>query len=299
MNDDQATNPVAAVAPAGRELSPPESGHSPTTPEATAGDTEATNGPNWVVAEAVALLAVAAVSIAAFGWSAIALHGLAEAAGIPSRLAWGAPVIVDGPIIQAAFALVTLRRREKDGVIIPKGTYGFFWWELAVAELISLIGNAAHAGMIEGKVLNGFAAAAVAGAAPIAALGVTHALTTLLEVPRTPEVRNLPAVFEIATETPVALPSPGDSEATNPVAGDTEGDSSGDTEATAGDTEATVPGPEATPERDAYIWEQHLRGRSTRKIGDSIGLHHGTVAKIIARLKAEKGGGTNVVSIVR
>ncbi|MEV6070039.1 DUF2637 domain-containing protein [Nocardia sp. NPDC052001] len=306
MSAADPTKGVAAVAPTGRELSPPETGHTVTAGKATAGDTEATTGLDWNVAEAVALLAVAAVSVAAFGWSAIALHGLAQAAGIPSWLAWGAPVIVDGPIIQSAFALVTLRRREKANVVIPKGTYGFFWGELAAAEAISLVGNAAHASMIEGKVLNGFAAAAVAGAAPIAALAVTHALTTLLEVPRTAEASNQAAAAEKMATAPVAPVSQSVARTRQSVAGDSEGDDSGDTDATAGDSDATPPGPEATPERDAYIWEQSQAGLSTRDIGKLIGLHHGTVAKVVARFKAsnaitesENGGDAHVLSIIR
>ncbi|MBL1079497.1 DUF2637 domain-containing protein [Nocardia sp. 2] len=309
MSDTDTTTPVAptaTVAPDPVEPSPAPAGLSSRTSETKTGDTRATTAAEWNVAEAVALLAVAAVSVAAFGWSAIALHGLAQGAGITSWLAWGAPVIVDGPIVQAAFALVTLRRRERAGVAIPKGTYRFFWGELAVAELISLIGNAAHATMVEEKVLSGLAAAAVAGAAPVAALGVTHALTTLLEVPRAADPCNLPAGAEIAVTRPVASLSPADTEATtgdNPGDG---GDDPGDAEATAGDAEATAPGPEATAERDAYIWARHQAGHSTREIGAEVGLHHGTIAKIVTRQRTEhriadteKGGGADVLSIVR
>ncbi|MGW0054385.1 DUF2637 domain-containing protein [Nocardia nova] len=221
----------------------------------------------WNPAEVVALLSLAAVSIAASSWSAIALHGVAQMSGITSWLAWGAPVIVDGPIVQAAFALVTLNRRERAGVVIPKATRWFFWGELAAAELVSLIGNGVHAWTSDGLQLSQMAAAAVAGAAPVAALATTHALTALMEVPRTPQPQ---------ATLPVAPATAGDNQATTV-----------EIEATAADPEATTGVADATAERDAEIWRLHREGLSYREIAPIVALHHGTVGKIIGRLKAE------------
>lgn len=221
----------------------------------------------WNVAEVVALLSLAAVSIAAFSWSAIALHGVAMMAGIPSGLAWGAPVIVDGPILQAAFALVALNRRESAGVVIPKATRRFFWAELAAAELLSLLGNGVHAWTADGLKLPQLAAAAVAGAAPVAALAVTHALTALMEVPRAPEPQATPTVAEATPRDTRATPA--------------------DTEATTLELEATPAVADATPDRDSEIWRLHREGLSYREIAPIVGVHFGTVGKIVARLKAE------------
>ncbi|WP_327114184.1 DUF2637 domain-containing protein [Nocardia sp. NBC_01730] len=253
---DTLSHPAAAMSPSSVALSPTAADMSPVA-----------SPPSWNVAEVVALLSLAAVSIAAFSWSAIALHGVAMMSGIPDWLAWGAPVIVDGPIVQAAFSLVALNRREKIGVRIPKATRWFFWAELAAAELVSLIGNGVHAWKAEHLELPQFAAAAVAGAAPVAALAVTHALTALLEVPRIPEPK-----------------------ATAPVAEKTTGDIarySGDTEATYADMDATSVGIDATAVRDAEILRLHLAGLSYRDIAPIVGLHHGTVGKILARIKTE------------
>ncbi|MFD0362660.1 DUF2637 domain-containing protein [Nocardia sp. GCM10030253] len=226
---------------------------------------------DWNVAEVVALLSLAAVIIAAFSWSAIALHGVAMMSGIPYGLAWGAPVIVDGPIIQAAFSLVALNRRAKLGVQIPASTRRFFWAELAAAELVSLVGNGVHAWNADGLKLPQLAAAAVAGAAPIAAVAVTHALTALLEVPRTPST-------EATTVAQVATP--------------------GDTGATARDTYATTAVAQATPlepeetdpiaERDTEVWRLHKTGLSYREIAPIVGLHPGSVGRIVVRLKTEQ-----------
>jgi hypothetical protein len=174
-------------------------------------------------------------------------------------------VIVDGPILQAAFALVALNRREKAGVVIPKATRWFFWAELAAAELLSLLGNGVHAWTADGLKLPQLAAAAVAGAAPVAGLAVTHALTALMEVPRTPEPKATPAVAQA-----------------------TGGDTRGDTGATAAHIEATPVVADATADRDAEIWQLHREGLSYREIAAIVRLHHGTVGKIVARMKAER-----------
>ncbi|MGW5517106.1 DUF2637 domain-containing protein [Nocardia africana] len=254
-----------AVAPASPGVAAPVAGVARASGEATKR--------RFDVAEVVALLMMAAISIAAFAWSAIALHGLAMMAGITDKLAWGGPVIVDGPIVQAAFALVALKRREQLGVPIPAATRGFFWTELGLAELVSLVGNGLHAAESDGRVLPAIIAAAVAGAAPIAGLAATHGLTALLEVQR-PDTEPAPEITE-----PVA------------TAGDTTA-ATGETEATAGDSEATTgdtgvsPSPEPPPvDRDTRIRELHAAGLSTRQIGAEVGLHHGTVAKIVARTK--------------
>lgn len=255
-------------------LSPPGNTLSPTVAPQAGMDRQVSPQPSptaWNVAEAVALLSLAAVSIAAFSWSAIALHGVAVMAGISPGLAWGAPVIVDGPIVQAAFALVALNRRAKLGVEIPKGTRWFFWGELAAAELLSLIGNGVHAWTSEGLKLPQLAAAAVAGAAPVAALAVTHALTALMEVPRAPEPKATP---------PVAEATAGDAKATP-----------ADIEATGPESAATVAVADATADRDAEIWRLHQQGLSYREIAPIVDLHFGTVGKIVARLKAERDTG--------
>ncbi|MFI5535871.1 DUF2637 domain-containing protein [Nocardia sp. NPDC051900] len=263
---DTLSHPEATVSPSGVAASPaPATTAIPVSP------------PSWNAAEAVALLSLAAVSIAAFFWSAIALHGVAVMSGIDSRLAWGAPVIVDGPIVQAAFSLVTLNRREKIGVVVPAATRRFFWAELAAAELVSLIGNGVHAWKADGLLLPAPAAAVVAGAAPIAMLAVTHALTALMEVPRTPQ-----------------------SQATAPVAAATTGDitvKSGDTEATPADVEATPVEMDATAARDAEILRLHQAGLSYREIAPIVGLHHGSVGKILARLKTEGDTGREQLAL--
>ncbi|MEV0765164.1 DUF2637 domain-containing protein [Nocardia sp. NPDC050435] len=231
----------------------------------------------WDFAEIVALAMTLVIGAGAFVWSFDALTGLAGMAGIRHQIAWIGPVFVDGAIIQSAVALVALHRRERalkemgqHAEKIPTATWVFFWGELALAELVSVVGNGLHAAESGHRVLPALVAASVAGAAPVLGLVATHGLTALLEVPRPPQF----------------VPTAGDSRTTPP-----------DSTATASDAEATpqhgaedTGDSEATPDRDAEILRLSQTGLSTRKIGDQVGLHHGTVAKILTRLRASDTG---------
>ncbi|MFE3227634.1 DUF2637 domain-containing protein [Nocardia sp. NPDC059228] len=262
------------------------------------------NRPGRDHVETAALIMVISVLTAASGWSAIALHGLAQAAGITSWLAWGAPVIVDGPLIQAAIALVVLKRREKDGADVEPGQRAFFWWMLAMSELVSLVGNGAHAWLLSPeRTLKGWAAAIVAGAAPIAAMAVMHGLTILIEVlgqalkttaPAGSAERTTPAAdFEPLSpavssgHTPVSSavssPDEGHAQDTPAVSWPSPGHSAGHTPEPVEDTEVS---PE---DRDAAIWAMHSAGASLREIAAATGLSYGYAGKVVKRLKTEHG----------
>ncbi|WP_328435526.1 DUF2637 domain-containing protein [Nocardia puris] len=230
------------------------------------------------------------IGAGAFAWSFAALSDLSVMAGITPRLAWIGPVIVDGAIIQATVALVSLQRRRKSGVTVPTATTVFFWAQVILAELVSIIGNGLHAAESGQRVLPAMIAACVAGAAPVAGLAATHGLTALLEVPSQPDPTHttLPTQVGRITETNAdSSATPGDTEAT-----------AGGSEATAGDTHATPPNSPATAgdttppvDRDTRILALADQGHSTREIGAEVGLHHATVAKIIARHRTSDNPG--------
>lgn len=291
---------------AARQDTPVRAEDTPNRLQDTVQDTPGQNRPARDHVETAALIAVISVLTAASGWSAIALHGLAQAAGITSWLAWGAPVIVDGPLIQAAIAMVVLKRREKGGAIIEPGQRAFFWWMLAMSELVSLVGNGAHAWMSTTRTVEGWAAAVVAGAAPIAAMAVMHGLTILIEVlgqalKSTPHAgtneRTSPAtIFEApqplagsvsAGHTPVSSgvswPVAGHTRYTSAVSSAHPGHSARHTPEPAEDTAVS---PE---DRDATIWAMHSADASLRDIAAATGLSYGYVGKVIKRLKAERG----------
>lgn len=255
--------------------------------QATAGDnTVAPVSPSRIdLAEITALAMTLVIGAGAFAWSFAALSDLSVMAGITPKLAWIGPVFVDGAIVQSTVALVSLQRRQRADITVARSTTAFFWAQLMIAEVISIVGNGLHAAESGQRALPAIIAACVAGAAPLAGLAATHGLTALLEVPREPT--RTPTVPAPVSESIEILPetiadstatlgdghaTPGDAEAT---AGDTSTDE-GDTEATPGDTDATA-------DRDTLILAMAAEGRSTREIGPVVGLHHGTVAKIIAR----------------
>ncbi|MFE3024009.1 DUF2637 domain-containing protein [Nocardia tengchongensis] len=255
----------------------------------TTGETPA----KWDRVEAAALLAVAAVLLAAGGWSAIALHGLSHQAGMPSWLAWGAPVIVDGPLFQSAIALVVLKRRAKAGVRVEPGQRRYFWWTLAMSELISLIGNGAHAAKIP---VTPTIAAVIAATAPVAAMAVMHGLTILIEVPRTPDTtgnigQRLDNPAEKRPNTLSSTASPGDTRLSPPVSPPAAGDSN-ETQAVS----PVSPGDSGTPaeetrdiaKRDARIVAMSESGMTLRQIAPEVGLSRAQVGKIVARLKAQR-----------
>jgi hypothetical protein len=255
--------------------------------QATAGDKPvAPVSPNRIdLAEITALAMTLVIGAGAFAWSFAALSDLSVMAGITPKLAWIGPVFVDGAIVQSTVALVSLQRRQRANITVARSTTAFFWVQLMVAELISIVGNGLHAAESGERALPAIIAACVAGAAPLAGLAATHGLTALLEVPREP--KHTPAATAPASEPVEALPetiadstaTPGDGQAT---AGDTDA-TAGDTRPDEGDTEATPGKVDATADRDSLILAMAAEGRSTREIGPVVGLHHGTVAKIVAR----------------
>lgn len=275
----------------------PVSGETTEPARETTSETPAQAPARWDRVEAAALAAVAAVLLAAGGWSAIALHGLSHQAGMPSWLAWGAPVIVDGPLFQSAIALVVLKRRAKVGVRVEPGQRRYFWWTLAMSELVSLIGNGAHAAKVP---VTPAVAAVIAAAAPVAAMAVMHGLTILIEVPRTPEpADNSGQRLDNPADTKSNTLSPSASQRDKALSRDVSGPAMRDNSETpavspesqrdkAGDSETAVGKTRDPGERDARILAMSESGMTLRQIAPEVGLSRAQVGKIVARLKTRQ-----------
>lgn len=97
-------------------------------------------------------------------------------AGVPLAPLW--PVIVDGTILQATMAVLTL------------GAYGrqqrknrrFFWWVLALAAMASVGANALHAILPPGQELEPLLKAAIGIVPPVSLLATAHGAAILSRV---------------------------------------------------------------------------------------------------------------------
>ena len=241
-------------------------------------------------AELTALVMTIVIALGAFAWSFAALSDLAKMAGIDSRLAWVGPIFVDGAIVQSAVALVSLQRRARLEIDVRTGTKVFFWAQLAIAELVSIVGNGFHAAESDHRTIPAVIAAVVAGAAPLAGLAATHGLTALIEVPR-----SAPEPVEVAVERVDTAAEPVDAEWTE-VDSERAALDSGYTAAVQALDSGVEPDPLAV--RDAEIRRRHESGESFREIAAAVGLSHSRVAQIVRAGQAVDSD-AEVLSLVR
>jgi hypothetical protein len=145
--------------------------------------------PAWVVRSAMA--GTTLLVVASFILSFAALTDLAARAGIPGRLAWLWPLIVDGLIVVATAAIIALAGH-------PKRTTWFAWVLLFGGAGVSIAGNATHAVLAAGQLESGFpmtVSALVAAVPPVVLLAVTHLLVVLIreQSPAAASVKKAPA----------------------------------------------------------------------------------------------------------
>jgi hypothetical protein len=124
-----------------------------------------------------AVLITVGIGAASFVLSFAALRDLAARAGISERLAWLWPLIVDGTILQATMAVVTLAgHRDQDR------SRRYFWIVLSSSAAVSVGANALHALIAGSGPLSPWLAAAIAVVAPVGLLASTHGLSLLIRV---------------------------------------------------------------------------------------------------------------------
>jgi uncharacterized membrane protein YidH (DUF202 family) len=137
------------------------------------------NGRALAFTRAAAVLITVCIGVASFVLSFAALRDLAARAGIPERLAWLWPLIVDGTILQATMAVVALAgHRDQDR------SRRYFWIVLSSSAAVSVGANALHAVIPGSAALSPWLAAAIAVVAPVSLLASTHGLSLLIRVSR-------------------------------------------------------------------------------------------------------------------
>lgn len=124
-----------------------------------------------------AVVITVGIGIASFVLSFTALADLAGRAGIPERLAWLWPLIVDGTILQATMAVVALAGREGQ-----RRNRRYFWIVLSTSALVSIVANGWHAVLPGSQPLSPWLAVAIAVVAPVSLLASTHGLSLLIRV---------------------------------------------------------------------------------------------------------------------
>jgi hypothetical protein len=124
-----------------------------------------------------AVVITVGIGIASFVLSFTALADLAVRAGIPERLAWLWPLIVDGTILQATMAVVALAGLEGQ-----ERNRRYFWIVLTASALVSVVANGWHAVLPAAAPLSPWLAVAIAVVAPVSLLASTHGLSLLVRI---------------------------------------------------------------------------------------------------------------------
>lgn len=125
---------------------------------------------------------VAAIILIAFALSFNSQRELAIAAHIPELWAWGWPLIVDGTIVVATFAVLILKARGESNSWYP-------WAILIVFGALSIYANGVHA---TGAVPSIYEAFTIGAVPAVALLVSTHLLVMILAMPEEAEPGSAP-----------------------------------------------------------------------------------------------------------
>lgn len=187
------------------------------------------------------------LGIGAFWLSFVALRDLAVLSGLPPTQAWIWPIIIDGVIVEATFAVVALRHRGRHART--------FAWELLLAGAVaSVAANITHAVVISNSHLPATVSAIVASVPPLVLLAMTH-LTELLVGAST--------TLKATTRNTPASPRPASTKSAAPSA------------------DAARKQPQRTPDGAgrAHAIDRHSQGATNRTIAAELGVHASTVGR--------------------
>jgi hypothetical protein len=159
-------------------------------------------GRSLAITRVAAVVITVGIGAASFVLSFAALHDLAARSGIPGRLAWLWPVIIDGTILQATMAVVALAGHEDQG-----RRRRYFWIVLSSSAAVSLAANALHAVVPASAPLSPWLAAGIAVVAPVGLLASTHGLSLLIRVSGAAPVPRRGVETPVTDELPTTSPS--------------------------------------------------------------------------------------------
>jgi hypothetical protein len=210
------------------------------------------------VTRAAAVLITVVIAVASFVLSFSSLWDLAARSAWPDRLAWLWPVIVDGTIVLATMAIVTLAGNRDQ-----RGNRRYFWVVLCAAAVVSVSGNAVHA-VIPGKApLVPWLSAMIACVPPIALLATTHTLAILWRLRPNQPADTTAQLQERALSVAVSRVEKWDAVA-----------------AAIHERGMLTNHPTATISEVLRHLHDHKPRMSQRAIGAQVDLHHDTVGKI-------------------
>lgn len=258
--------------------------------------TDSVDSRSLILARWVAVITTTGIGVSGFVLSFAALWDLASRAGLPAKLAWLWPVIVDGTIVQATVSIAAL---AADPTAVRSRR--FFWVVLAGAAALSISGNALHAWVNGADDLYPIVAAVIAAVAPISLLATTHGLAILARpgprIAAETDALTVPMTSSRSVQMVLAesarLWSTSES-VTEPCGGATLSELTWPTKAAVppGEPEQwrmiaeQVCAGDPTGQRDPVVvarvlWLKHEHGWTHRRIGKDTGIHHSTVGRIV------------------
>lgn len=126
----------------------------------------------------VSVAGTALLALGGFVLSFAALRDLAVRVGMPADLGWIWPLLIDGLIVEATLAVVSLARCGSRSV-------WYAWFLLSAGAVVSVGSNGAHA-VVTG---HGLAGAAAASVPPVVLLATTHLTVLLMAAPDASQAR--------------------------------------------------------------------------------------------------------------
>lgn len=214
---------------------------------------------------AVTLLAL--IAACSFALGALGLHWAGALAGLPTTLAWGAPVIIDGGL--CVFALAAAHRRSQ------RQPARFAWTALGLLTVASMGLQVAHVVETMPAGTPQMIGAGVAASFPLLVFASTHVILEMAIAPAPPS-RGAARRAQRTTAVPVAAHTPAAEPMKAPAPAPTP------TPAPAPVREVAAKPPTPRPD-DARVLALIEQGLSQRAAAEQLGVSKSAVARAVER----------------